>query len=256
MTPASSGNSHAPGDPDGSDRPVERGFSRPLILGHRGSPRQFLENTLRSFDVAVRSGADGVELDVRSARDGVPVVLHDDSLERVMGVLGLVSELAWAAVQKLSEARVPSFEQVAAWAAASGAWLNVEMKSGGIEDAVLRRIHEFGIADRVVVSSFDDAIVRRVGELDDGIRRYFLTERWDDRALRSVADAGAAGVCLRDDGATERALADLRDRGLPVIVWTVNEARRVMELLEAGAAGVISDLPGMAAAQRDAFLGG
>ena len=106
-------------------------FPRLLVLGHRGAPEAALENTLEAFATAMRQGADGVELDVRPASDGTPVVIHDDSLQRTFGVQGSVSSLSWPALQRLTGARLPSLQQVAAWAAASGAWLNVELKAPG-----------------------------------------------------------------------------------------------------------------------------
>src|SRR5690606_30119783 len=108
------------------------------------------------------AGADGVELDVQRSRDGVPVVIHDDSLERLWGTRRLVSELTWPAIQRLHSARIPSFEQVAGWAAASGAWLNVELKAADVEHEVLALIDRFGLRPRTFISSFDPEIVRAV----------------------------------------------------------------------------------------------
>lgn len=228
-------------------------FFRPLVLGHRGSPRESRENTLESFGRAILAGADGVEMDVQRSRDGVPVVIHDDSLERVWEMRHRVSKLHWSAIERLVGARIPSFEQVAAWAATSGAWLNVELKAANVEAEVLRLIDHFGIRDRTFVSSFDPALVSAFGRVDDDVRRFFLTERWDAAALSDFERSGASGICLGDDAATAVTLEDLHRRGLPVIVWTVNESARVKELLQAGVVGIISDLPAMAARERDIF---
>lgn len=218
-------------------------FPRPLILGHRGSPLEATENTLRSLSLALRHGADGVELDVQRSRDGVPVVIHDDSLDRTMTARGRVSRLTWGAIEKMTAARVPSFDQATAWAAASGAWLNVEIKARGVEEAVLSLLDERGLRDRSVISSFDYGIVHRVGEVGPHFRRFLLTERWNERARSELEACGASGVCLRVDAATPAALADLAERDLPVVVWTVNEPARMEELLRAGVAAIITDDP-------------
>src|SRR5688572_9302031 len=106
---------------------------RPLILGHRGARHESLENTLASFSVALEQGADGVELDVRAARDGVPMVIHDESLDRTHEVPGRVAALDSGALMRLTNARLPTLEQTVAWAASSGAWLNIELKVAGVE---------------------------------------------------------------------------------------------------------------------------
>jgi glycerophosphoryl diester phosphodiesterase len=232
------------------DTRMSNPFPHLLILGHRGAPAEALENTLRAFELALRRGADGVELDVRPAEDGTPVVIHDDGLERTFGMSGLVSELSWPALQRLTGARLPSFEQAAAWAAASGAWLNVELKAEGVEAEVIRILRGHGLMSRAFLSSFDEAIVARVGEVAPDALRFFLTETWDDAAHDRLNRSGAAGVCLRVDAATPLALEVLRHEGLPVVVWTVDDVTRIGHLLAAGVAAIITNHPETGVAAR------
>ena len=225
-------------------------FPRQLVLGHRGARLELLENTLPSLARAVELGADGVEVDVQIARDGVPIVLHDETLDRTTGVAGRVSRLAWPAIQRLTGAVVPSFEQVAAWAAAAGAWLNVEIKAAGVEETVLRTIGEMNLAERTILSSFHWASVKRATSLEPRVHCFFLMKRWDRPTERALGESGAGGVCLHVDAATDEVLGLLDERGLPVIVWTVNHRARIAHLLEVGVAGIITDDPGLAVEVR------
>lgn len=224
-----------------------------LVLGHRGSPREATENTLRAFDLAMRAGADGVELDIQRSRDGVPVVVHDDDLDRTMAVRGVVARLDHAAIQRLTGAALPSFEQAAAWAAASGALLNVELKAAGIEEPVLEILGRTRLLGRTFISSFDPEIVRRVGEIGPSTTRFFLTERWDSDAIEAFGASGASGVCLRHDAADPTTLALLATAGVPAVIWTVNDAARIRELLRAGVYAIITDDPAMAVREREAL---
>jgi glycerophosphoryl diester phosphodiesterase len=226
------------------------GVSRTLVLGHRGAPLLATENTLPAFARAREAGADGVELDVQRSLEGVPVVLHDDSLARTMSVTGLVSALRWPAIERLVGARVPSFAQAAAWAAASEAWLNVEIKAPGTEAEVLRILEELGLRSRTFISSFDAEVVGTVGSLDPSFPRFLLAERWDDRAAAAFARTGAHGICLRVDAATDPTLSSL---SVPVVVWTVNDPLTCGRLLRAGVAGIITDDPAMAVRERARF---
>lgn len=227
---------------------------RPLVLGHRGAPREHVENTLPSFARALALGADGVELDVRRSRDGKAVVIHDNDLRRTMNVAGRISSLHWDAIERLSEARVPSLEQVTSWAAASGAWLNIELKSPGIESAVLEEVGRTGIGGRTIISSFGAGIVRRVGELDAAMTRFFLTEKWNPGARRGLEGASAHGVCLHVDAATPANLHAIRDLGVPVIVWTVNDPEKMRALFEEGVVGIITDDPAAGAKVKAAYM--
>jgi glycerophosphoryl diester phosphodiesterase len=219
-----------------------------LILGHRGAPADSPENTIVSFREAMRQGAHGVELDVQRSRDGVPVVIHDDTLERTTSERGRISDLTW---EELSAVRaggepLPSLTQAVAWAAAAGAFLNVEIKAPDVEEATLSLLAESGMLARTIISSFNPAIVRAVGDLAPHARRYLLLDEWGDDSLQAIEDTGAQGVCLSVNHATPAALDLLRSRDLPVIAWTVNEPVRVGELLAAGVAGIITNHPEMA----------
>ena len=221
-------------------------FPRLLILGHRGAPQEATENTLESFSLAVRQGADGVELDVRPAADGTPVVIHDDALDRTFSTQGKVAGLAWPALQRLTGARLPSLQQAAAWAASADAWLNVELKATGAEAATIDIIRTHGLLEKTFFSSFDEAVVARIGAIEPAARRFFLTAEWNDRTRERLIASGASGLCLRVDAASSMTMEVLRQEGLPVVVWTVDDPARMAQLARAGVAGIITNRPATA----------
>ena len=218
---------------------------RPLILGHRGAPRQAPENTVRAFRLALEQGADGVELDVQPSADGVPVILHDDTLDRTTDARGDVALLSW---EQISAARaggepVPRLEDVAAWAAESGAFLDVEIKRPGVEAAALAAIDRAGRTPWTLFSSFHAESVAEVRRLAPDAACWLLTDRWRPAVLQLALDLGVGGVCLHDPLASAAVLAELRAAGLGVVVWTVDKPGRIRALLRAGAAGVITNHP-------------
>lgn len=218
---------------------------RPLVLGHRGSPRRAPENTLLAFRLALEEGADGVELDVQPAADGAPVVIHDPTLERTTDGTGAVAALGWpelSAVRSRGEP-LPRLEGAAAWAVESGAWLNVEIKSRGAEAASLAAVEAAGVLDRTFFSSFVPDVVARVREVAPHAVCFLLTERWDDEARGTARRLGVRGVCLHHAAATSTTLGELRDMGLDAVVWTVDEPERLKELLRAGVRAVITNHP-------------
>lgn len=227
-----------------------------MILGHRGAPREAPENTLRSFQLALAHGADGVELDVQRSRDGVPVVIHDSTLERTTTGHGRVDEHSWEALQQLRVGTgepMPSLEEIAAWAANTGAYLNVELKSAGAETASLAVLQAAGVLERVLFSSFLPDVVREIGRQAPEARRYLLLERWDATVPALVRELGAGGVCLRDDAATAGALSELAEAALPVVVWTVDDPARIRALLRARVVAIITNRPDVAVGERAAL---
>lgn len=227
---------------------MNKSLLHPLVLGHRGAPFDAPENTLRSFHLAVGQGADGVELDVRCSADGVPVVIHDDTVDRTTDGSGAVAALPLDVLRMLDAGggeRIPTLAEVAGWAAATGIWLNVEIKATGAEAAAVETLRRAGVLDRTILSSFHPEVVESAGRLDREIRRYLLTEPWNTAVVGLVQRTGADGVCIGNEAVTAHVLAGIAAAGLPVVVWTVDEPRRMRELLRAGVAGIITNVPSL-----------
>src|SRR5512143_3878223 len=108
----------------------------PKVIGHRGAAAYALENTLDSFREARRRGATWVETDIMLTADGVPVVMHDESLKRTMGVDRLVAETPRAELP----AAVPTFEEAIACFAELGLGCDVEIKPGAGREAETGRV--------------------------------------------------------------------------------------------------------------------
>ncbi len=231
---------------------------RSLILGHRGAPNAAPENTLRAFQMALEQGADGVELDVQASSDGVPVVIHDPTLDRTTSGHGRVDSHSWADLQSIRVgAKYPlsRLQDVAEWAAGSGAFLNVELKARGITGAVVETLREHGLLGCTLLSSFESDLVREVGRLAPQVQRFLLSEDWSPAILKEIERGGAEGLCLRDDAATPAALQEISRCGIPLVVWTVDEPARMRTLLEMGLFALITNRPAMAVAVRSEMLG-
>ena len=226
--------------------------TRPLVLGHRGAPRAAPENTLRAFRLAMEEGADGVELDVQPSADGVPVVLHDDTLDRTTDASGDVATLPWARIAGARAAGepVPRLEEVAEWAAESGAFLNVELKRAGAEAASVDAIARAGLRGRTIFSSFLAESVAEVRRLDPAAACYLLSDGRASSALTAARQLRASGGCLAARRSTPAVLAECRRLGLPVIAWTVDRPPRIRGLLGDGVQGVITNLPALAVEVR------
>jgi glycerophosphoryl diester phosphodiesterase len=210
---------------------------------------------MRAFRLALEQGADGIELDVQPSADGVPVILHDDTLDRTTDSTGDVSQLTW---DRISAARaggepVPRLEEVAAWAAETNAFLNVEIKRPGVEAAALEAIEAAGRTPWTIFSSFVPESVSEVRRLDPKAACWLLTDRWGPHVLQLAADLRVGGVCLDVRRATVAALGQLRAAGLPVVIWTVDRPIRIRNLLRAGVAGIITNQPKVGVRVRAAW---
>ncbi|WP_187426726.1 glycerophosphodiester phosphodiesterase [Geothermobacter ehrlichii] len=229
----------------------------PFIWAHRGASAVAPENTLAAFQAALAAGADGIELDVQVTRDGVPVVLHDERLDRTTDRRGRVRGLTLSQVRQADAGgwfhasfrgeRVPTLQEVFEWAGDT-VELNLEIKDAAAAGAVLALLR-FYPAARVLVSSFDRSLLRRLRRAAPRLDLAVLCDRrfWRG-ALREAVRLDARALNPRQDlfGAVMASLC--RQRRLRVYPWTVDDPAAMRRLLRQGADGFFTNDP--AAARR------
>src|SRR5687768_826390 len=141
-----------------------------LVVGHRGNPMRFAENTIESLQSAVDLGVDALEFDVRVARDAVPGIIHDASLDRTTNATGRVDALTSAELEALDASaraptrgsgplRIPTLEQVLDRLREIP--LVVEVKELAAADVTERMIRRFGAQSRVLIGSPENAVSER-----------------------------------------------------------------------------------------------
>lgn len=224
--------------------------TRPLIIGHRGAAADAPENTLAAFVLALEHNADGIELDVQLCADGVPVIIHDDTVNRTCDGTGRVADLTLAELRMLTIAGDHGISTLDELFAAFGrrTLYNVELKTsgiykGGLAAAVSGCIERHGVGDRVLVSSFSPVAVwaaRR--HLPRAIPVAHLREHRAARLFHVFvpAEVDHPAAQLVD----EAMMVWARRRGLRVNVWTVDDPAEARRLIDLGVHGIITNRPG------------
>jgi glycerophosphoryl diester phosphodiesterase len=221
-------------------RPVE-------IIGHRGSPREYTENSLPSFRHAFAEGADGIELDVHGTRDGAIVVHHDpvtNSRPGDSGPVAVIGESTLAALRSVEIAgeRIPTLDELLS-AVPLHATAYVEVKAQRIEEAVIAAIRSGG--GRCAVHSFDHRVARRVHDLAPDIPVGVLQTSYPVDPVRPVRDARARDLWQHWELIDAELIDRVHDEGGRVIAWTVNDPAVAERLAAWGIDGICTDLPGM-----------
>jgi glycerophosphoryl diester phosphodiesterase len=195
------------------------GRRRTLRLAHRGDHGTHPENTVAALVVAVADPAcDGVEFDVHLSRDGLPVVIHDATLDRVQGVAASVADLTAA---ELEAHDVPTLEAVLA-AVPRRAFLDVELKV-----PIGRALVEVLAAGRgpdlsgALISSFEDDALRRVHGLAPTWPIWLNADDLAPATIHRAVDLGCAGVSVKWRAIDERSTRRVREAGLGLAAWTV-----------------------------------
>ena len=235
------------------------------IFAHRGASAYAPENTIDAFRLAMEQGADGIELDVQLTKDGVPVVIHDETIRRVSGRKGAVRDYTFEELRKIPvpngmtaypDARIPTLEEVLELVKPGKTEVNIELKTGiywypGLEDKVLELVQRSGMEERILYSSFNHYSIRRILERNPEAQTAYL---FNDVILDIPAYAKANGVKGLHPGLHHIGMGFLREyleSGLAVRVWTVNEPKQIQTLLEAGVDAVITNVPDTALKLRE-----
>ncbi len=233
------------------------------IYGHRGSRTRLPENTMPSFKLALEEGADGLEIDIRTTKDGEIVICHDAHLERVGNANFVVSEHTWEELSKMSvhcpevfgeqykdQFFVPRLEELLEFLTTNDALLNIEIKQqpdreyGYIEKKTLELVEKYGLKDRIFYSSFDHYTLVKLKELDPSAKTAVLYSYPIYHAGAYAKELGCFAIHPNLPGAEQyndqqKAL----ELGLDCNVWTINDTEVAKRLVEHGATGIITDLP-------------
>ncbi|WP_199432772.1 glycerophosphodiester phosphodiesterase [Qaidamihabitans albus] len=231
----------------------------PLTVAHRGYSSVAPENTLAAVEAGIRARSEYVEIDAHTTADGVPVVMHDATVDRTTDGSGAVSALTADYVTGLDAGswfspafagqRVPTLGEVLDLVEDTGSTLLLEVKgpetraeTSGIVTEVLER----GMAGQVLLQSFDEQVLRDARELAPQIPRGLLRSSLDAdpvavaRALDAVAYNPSANALLVRPGV----VADLNEAGIAVMPYTIDDAARWQRLTAAGVDAVITNRAG------------
>jgi glycerophosphoryl diester phosphodiesterase len=216
-------------------------------VGHRGAGAHEPQNTIRSFERAIAMSVDMVEIDLRQSRDGILVLAHDEEI-RGDGRELVVAEHDYATLRSLDLGhgeRIPTLEE--AFGVVRGrCGLMIDLKGEGFEAELVAAIHASGLPyDQILVpggTSHSRAVIRR---LDSRVPiSLSLGPEWDDRITEGyIAQIDTDAVTWQHRLITPERVARLRERGLTVYTWTVDDLDTMRRVIAAGGDGVITNRP-------------
>ena len=210
-----------------------------LRLAHRGDWRWAPENSLRAVVAALAvKGCDGVEIDVRAARDGTPVLLHDRTLDRVHGRPEAAAELT---PPELGALGVPT---LAAALAVIPAWAFLDVDIKDQRDLTIVDVLEDGRGRHLantIVSSFDPAIIAAVRSARPGWACWLNTTSLSPASIVTAAELGCAGISVRWTAIDPVGIRRASQVGLEVAAWTVRRPRTFERLSRLGVTAICAE---------------
>ena len=230
-----------------------------LVIAHRGNSSVAPENTLPAFQSALDAKADLVELDYFHSADGVPVVIHDQILDRTTNaeeVLGqpklLVGGLPLADLRKLdlggwfddkfAGTKMPTLAEALDLIQTSSVTL-IERKAGDAA-ALVRLLEEKQRTDRVVVQAFDWKFVTECRRLSPRLALGTLSGKpANAEQIKAAAETGADVIVWDHEKIGRREIAQIHQLGKKAWAYTIDDPKRARLLIAAGIDGIITNKP-------------
>lgn len=228
------------------------------IFGHRGFSGKYPENTMLAFEKAVEIGVDGMEFDVHICKSGELVIIHDEDIKRTCNGQGLVRDMTLEELKSYDASagfagvygvnRIPTLREYFELVKDKDIISNIELKTGvfeypGIEKMVIDMVEEYGLEDKVILSSFNHETILRCEKINPDIKRGFLSESWLINYGKYTAECNVQ-CChpihyfLREDTVKE-----MHDAGCEINTWTVNEYEDIKRLAALGVDSLIGNFP-------------
>lgn len=228
----------------------------PRIIAHRCGGALAPENTLAGLHLAARLGCRGVEFDAMLSADGVPILMHDETLERTTSGHGAVAENACSRITQLDAGSrhhpaftaepVPTLDQALRLCAELGLWANVEIKPSSGRDAETGQVvarHAAAASCRSVLSSFSPEALHFAAQEAPMLPRAMLVEAIPtDWRLRMAGLGAVAMHSAARDLTAEMAKAVLAE-GFALACYTVNHRDQAVHLFAMGVSAVFTDRP-------------
>ncbi|MGI6107118.1 MAG: glycerophosphodiester phosphodiesterase [Lachnospiraceae bacterium] len=241
-----------------------------LVIAHRGFSGRYPENTMLAFRKALEAGADGIENDVQFTKDLVPVIMHDESVDRTTDGKGWLRDFTYDELRRLNVSypskfgedfapqSIPTLDEFLRWMAedAVNLFTNIELKNSvyyyaGLEDAVIRMIRKYGLEERIILSSFNNASIALCKRIDPEIRCAFLYPVAMDNPGAYCRRMGVDYYHPDYRTLTAEQVWNCTQNGIGVNPWTVNDEESIRRVKKWGVNAVISNFPDIAGRIRD-----
>ena len=218
----------------------------PRIIAHRCGGDLAMENTIAGLVAAKQTGCRAVEFDVMLTADGVPILMHDETLERTTRMSGRVADLSFAQI-RAGDPRVPTLGEAIGESQRLGLWTNIELKPSAGHEAETGAVVCGWLArnwnGNGVISSFSQKSALAGRQALPHAPFALLCDALPDDWPARIEGIGGVAVHLDARRVDAAAAQSLQSAGIPWAAWTVNDRAMAERVFSLGAAAIFTDRP-------------
>ena len=220
-----------------------------INYAHRGASHYAPENTMMSFYLGMQMGANGIETDVHRTKDGVIVLFHDDTLERMTGETGSICDYTWQQLQEMNvkkgelSDKIPSFRDFLQHFGFRDITFAIELKQKGISRETIELIYQYDSAHKTVVTSFHYEEILAVRQFAPELKTGYLTSEVTEELLADMQKRGITEICPVADILTAEKVDAWHKLGFGVRAWGVKNESLMKHAYDCGVDGMTVNFP-------------
>ncbi|MDQ0254372.1 glycerophosphoryl diester phosphodiesterase [Evansella vedderi] len=228
------------------------------IIAHRGNKRYTPENTMAAFQSACQYPIDGIEFDLQITKDGIPIVIHDEKIDRTTNGKGFVRTFTFREIRKFDAGswfnksfqgeKIPSFEEVILWSKGKNITLHIELKhqkgrNNQFLHTFLEMVEDYKMIESVVISSFNHSYITYLKELNSSLSTAFITKTPIFGAIKYASKIKADAIHIRNSYQAMRFYRTWMSKGLPVRAYNVHRIKDAMKCHRLNIDSIITNDP-------------
>ncbi|MGL4991926.1 MAG: glycerophosphodiester phosphodiesterase [Sarcina sp.] len=225
-----------------------------LNIAHRGFSSLYPENTMLAFTKAKEEGfCDGIEVDVQLTSDNIPVIIHDEKIDRTTNSVGYVKNFSYKELRNLNAGnneKIPSLEEFLEFAKEKNIYTNIELKNSEIlypklEEITTNLVDKFGMSSNVIFSSFNHESMIKIKEINTIFKTgllydclLFSPEKYCLNANVDAMHPNYISLLL-----SKKSLSNMLNNNIEVNSYTINKESHMRKFIEKNITSIITNHP-------------
>ncbi|MFD1039210.1 glycerophosphodiester phosphodiesterase [Virgibacillus byunsanensis] len=239
------------------------------IIAHRGASKLAPENTMPAFKLAYRLDAEGIETDVHLTKDNIPVLIHDELVNRTTNGTGYIKDYTYDQLKQLDAGSwfnskfagttILTLEEFLQWAQDKSLYLNIELKNNKIdyenlESIVYDMVNYYQIAKQTTLSTFNPTSVRRMEFFRNTMGVALLVSKKKHNLVSYAKELGASAIHIKYRLLSPQLVEQCHREDMIIRVYTVNRLTHIMQSFTSGCDSIFTDVPHKALQYRELFM--
>lgn len=238
------------------------------LFAHRGASQYAPENTMAAFKLAVKLNAEGIETDVHLTKDSIPVIIHDEKIDRTTNHRGFVKDFTYNELTQFdsgswfsnsfSNEKIIKLEHFLIWAKTHDLAINIELKNNKIdypylESIVYEQVDHFGMLNRTIFSTFNKESIQRCQNISQTTEIAWLTSKRNKNLIKDALQLNVKAIHIHYRLLNRQLIQQAYNEKIAVRVFTINKTKQLLKCFDNNCDAIFTDVPDLGTLVRNQY---